>query len=297
MADGAVIVIGQIARADGVPAVIVRGEGLNGAETRRVVFREVGDARQRGADQEHGNDARPGPHSEDHRIESTWRRQPGQADAATRPARYTAEMFPVSDVIPSRRVPVVTIGFIVATGVAMAAGTDVEATFDPVHSIGGAAGWAALVRSPFLHLGWLPAAASMICLWIFGDNIENAMGRGAFLVFFLTVGLLGAAAAASVTPDVLVHAGSAPVAAIMTAYFVLYPRSRVLVVVLLLLQVDVVEIPAVFVASLWVILHFIAGASAIGQGLPSAAAFGPLFAGCAAGALAGLALRRRVRWE
>jgi membrane associated rhomboid family serine protease len=297
MADGAVIVIGHIARPDGVPAVIVRGKRLDGTETRRVVFREVGDARQRGTDQEDGNDARPGPHPEDHRIEGTWRRRTGQADAATRPARYTAEMFPVSDVIPSRRVPVVTIGFIVATALVMAAGADVEATFGPHRGISGAAGWGALVGSLFLHPGWLPAAASMLCLWIFGDNIEDAMGRAAFLAFFLMAGLLGAAAAATASQDVLAHAGSAPVAAIMTAYFVLYPRSRVLVVVLLMLQVDVVEIPAVFVASLWVLLHLIAGSAAIGQGLSSAAAFGPLFAGCAAGALAGLALRRRVQWE
>jgi membrane associated rhomboid family serine protease len=297
MADGAVVVIGQITRSDSVPAVIVRGKRLDGAETRRVVFREVGDARQRGADQEHANDARPGPHPEDHRIESTWRRRTGQADTATRPARYTAEMFPVSDVIPSRRVPVVTIGFIVATAFAMAAGMDVEATSDPDSGISGAVGWAALIRSLFLHPGWLPAAASMLCLWIFGDNVEDAMGRAAFLAFFLMAGLLGAAAAATASQDVLVHAGSAPVAAIMTAYFVLYPRSRVLVVVLLMLQVDVIEIPAVFVASLWVLLHLVAGSAAIGQGLSSAAAFGPLFAGCAAGALAGLALRRRVRWS
>jgi membrane associated rhomboid family serine protease len=176
-------------------------------------------------------------------------------------------MLPVSDVIPSRRTPAVT--------------------------------WTGALWSLFTHFGWMPAAVSMLCLWIFGDNLEGMMGRPAFLTFYLATSMLGVAAHVAASPGIIwpVPAGSAPIAAVMAAYFVLFPRARVLMLVFLIVRRDVVEIPAMFVAGVWILIHFVAGSAAIGQGLASGAAFGPPLAGCAAGALAGLALRRQVRWD
>jgi len=193
-----------------------------------------------------------------------------------------------------------TIALVLINALAFGYGLGLGASpYDTVPAAGGAAGWTAVLMSMFVHAGWLPAGASMLCLWIFGDNVEGVMGRLAFLLFYLAAGALGALAHAAATPGAMapVTAASAPVAAIMAAYFVLYPRSKVLMVVFLILYVDVVEVPAIFLLGFWLLLHVLTGAAAIGTGMPSGAAFGPTLAGLAAGALAGLALRQRVKWD
>jgi membrane associated rhomboid family serine protease len=210
-------------------------------------------------------------------------------------------MFPVSDVIPSRRTPAVTIALILLTAAVAAAGLPpggAGLTVDPSRDAALTFGWTDALGSLFAHFGWMPAAASMLCLWIFGDNIEGTMGRAAFLMFYLATGMLGVAAHIAASPGAVwpVPAGSAPIAALMAAYFVLFPRARVLMAVFLALRLDVVEIPAVAVTGLWIVIHFLAATGAIGQGLTSGAAFGPSLAGAAAGALVGLALRRQIRW-
>lgn len=214
--------------------------------------------------------------------------------------RYTARMIPVSDVIPSRSPPVMTIALVLINALAFGYGLGLGASpYGTVPAAGGGGGWTAVLMSMFLHAGWLPAGASMLCLWVFGDNVEGAMGRLPFLLFYLAAGALGALAQAAATPGAMapLPAASAPVAAVMAAYFVLYPRSKVLMVVFLILYVDVIEVPAIFLLGFWLLVHVLTGAAAIGTGVPSGAAFGPALAGFAAGALAGLAVRRQVKWE
>jgi membrane associated rhomboid family serine protease len=211
-------------------------------------------------------------------------------------------MFPVSDVIPSRRTPAVTITLILLTAAVAAAGLTpggAGLAIDPSRDAAHTFGWTEALSSLFAHFGWMPAAASMLCLWIFGDNIEGTMGRAPFLTFYLATSMLGVAAHVAASPGAAwpVPTGSAPIAALMAAYFVMFPRPRVLMVVVLALRLDVIEIPAVVIAGLWVLIHVLAGMAAIGQGLTSGAAFGPALAGAAAGALVGLALRRQLRWE
>jgi membrane associated rhomboid family serine protease len=216
-----------------------------------------------------------------------------------RGGRYTALMFPVSDVIPSRRTPVITIGLILVNALALVYGPDLRLTTPVEPAATAPAGWMAALTSVFVHIGWLPAVASMLCLWIFGDNVEGAMGRLPFLLFYVAAGTLGAFAhvAASVDAAAPISAASAPVAAVMAAYFVLYPRSQVLMAVFLLLSMDVIEVPAVFLLGFWVLLHAVSTAAAVGAGMTTNAAFVPPVAGFAIGALIGLVLRRRVRWE
>ncbi len=111
-----------------------------------------------------------------------------------------------------------------------------------------------LVTSMFLHAGWLHLGGNMLYLWIFGDNIEDAMGHFKFIVFYLVCGIAGALAhglsdPASVTPMV---GASGAIAGVLGAYLVLHPRTRVLVLALYRIPL---HLPAYIVLGGWVLLQ------------------------------------------
>ncbi len=111
-----------------------------------------------------------------------------------------------------------------------------------------------LVTSMFLHAGWLHLGGNMLYLWIFGDNIEDAMGHFRFIAFYLACGIAGALAhglsdPASVTPMV---GASGAIAGVLGAYLVLHPRVKVLVLVLYRVPV---HLPAYIVLGGWVLLQ------------------------------------------
>jgi rhomboid family protein len=160
-------------------------------------------------------------------------------------------MFPVCDVIPSRRTPYVTLTLIVL----YAAGLIVRP------ALGGTPGPAI----PFL---WLVAAATLLALWLFGENVEDRLGHFGFAA------LCAATAAA--------FGSAAAVSAVMGAYFVFYPQSRVLTAILLPFHFDLTEVPAVFFLATWGLLQALADVNAVTSHL---AAFG-------CGGLAALAWRQ-----
>ena len=113
--------------------------------------------------------------------------------------RHTAydAMFPISDVIPSRTTPVVTIALIIAqrAGVpvrAAAAGRGAEAFMLHTRWCRRTFAGRTLLTSMFLHGGWLHFGGNMLYLWIFGDNVEDRLGHGRFLVFYLFCGVVAA---------------------------------------------------------------------------------------------------------
>lgn len=111
-----------------------------------------------------------------------------------------------------------------------------------------------LVTSMFLHAGWLHLGGNMLYLWIFGDNIEDAMGHFRFIAFYLACGIAGALAhilsdPASVVPMV---GASGAIAGVLGAYLVLYPRVRVLMLVLFGIPI---RLPAYIVLGGWVLLQ------------------------------------------
>ncbi|MBI3997726.1 MAG: rhomboid family intramembrane serine protease [Armatimonadetes bacterium] len=122
-----------------------------------------------------------------------------------------------------------------------------------------------LVTSMFLHGSWLHLGGNMLYLWVFGDNIEDAMGHGRFLVFYLLTGV-GAALAHVLTqptsPVPLVGASGA-IAAVLGAYLVLYPRASILSLVFLGYFARVMELPAVLVLSLWFLIQVVQGLGAL----------------------------------
>jgi membrane associated rhomboid family serine protease len=110
-----------------------------------------------------------------------------------------------------------------------------------------------LITSMFLHGGLLHLGGNMLYLWIFGDNIEDRMGRFRFLAFYLICGI--AAAFAQALPDansvVPMIGASGAVSGVLGAYLVLYPRAKVLVAVPLLIVFYTFHLPALAVLGVW----------------------------------------------
>jgi membrane associated rhomboid family serine protease len=179
-------------------------------------------------------------------------------------------MFPVSDVIPTRSTPLVTIGLLTAS----AAGFLYQLQLDArelrvlVETYGiasGSWGWRPALVSLFLHAGWLHAGTNLVYLWLFGPNVENCFGRLWFLLFYLGCGAAAGAVQAmtqswSAAPMI---GASGAVAGVMGAYLVLYPRSRVLTAVLVP-SPDLAEIPALFYMAIWFTLQLFSAAGSLG---------------------------------
>jgi membrane associated rhomboid family serine protease len=171
-------------------------------------------------------------------------------------------MIPIRDVIPTRGTPWVTVTLIAATLLASAASgwLDAEARTTLYFRFGlvpADPAWLPLVTSLFLHSGWLHLIPNLLALWIFGENVEDRMGHARFAVFYLLCGAAGNAAGCWAAPDIaapMVGPGAA-VAGVTGAYFTLFPRSRILVVLPLVVVVDIVEMPAPILAAFWVVIQ------------------------------------------
>ena len=126
-----------------------------------------------------------------------------------------------------------------------------------------AAGLLSILTSMFLHGSWLHIIGNMWALYIFGDNIEDRLGHGTYLAFYLICGF-----AASFT-HILLNLGSnvpsvgasGAIAGVMGAYFVLYPRSRVLTIVPLIVFFTFWWLPAWIVLGYWFVVQFFSGAA------------------------------------
>src|SRR5919106_5815657 len=106
-------------------------------------------------------------------------------------------MFPVSDVIPSRTTPYVTVGLIALNALAFLVelSLDERALQELVQVFGvvpASFAWPAVVTSMFLHGGWLHILGNMLYLWIFGDNVEDRLGHVRYLMFYLFCGAIAA---------------------------------------------------------------------------------------------------------
>jgi len=117
-----------------------------------------------------------------------------------------------------------------------------------------------LLTSMFMHGGWLHLLGNMLFLFIFGDNVEHAMGRLKFVGFYLIAGLVGALAQIAINADSQIPSlgASGAISGVLGAYLVMFPGNRVLV----FLFRAVVWVPALLVIGLWALLQFVSG---IGQ--------------------------------
>lgn len=225
-------------------------------------------------------------------------------------------MIPIGDANPTRRMAVVTYGLIVASVLVFlyelrlqsTGGTEAISRFITLwgvvprqistalaHADLFSATWLTVFSSLFIHAGWAHLLGNMLYLWIFGNNVEDRIGRLGFLAFYLFGGLVAALAQTAIDPHsrVPLVGASGAIAAVLGAYLVLWPGATVVTIVPLGFFLLPVRLPAVVVLGFWFVLQFTLGFASLG--VPTAAEGGvALFAhigGFVAGALIGLLLR------
>ncbi|MFB3881944.1 MAG: rhomboid family intramembrane serine protease [Armatimonadota bacterium] len=135
-----------------------------------------------------------------------------------------------------------------------------------IRSLGGAAGvptsqlqpiWLTIFTSMFLHGGFMHIAGNMLYLWVFGNNVEDALGHVRFVVFYFICGGLAALAqiAMSASSPVPMVGASGAIAGVLGAYYMKFPHARVQCLVFLFFFITVVMLPAGFVLALWFLLQ------------------------------------------
>jgi membrane associated rhomboid family serine protease len=127
--------------------------------------------------------------------------------------------------------------------------------------------WLTLVTSMFLHGGILHLLGNMLFLWIFGGNVEDAMSRWRYLLFYLLGGLAAIGLQTLIEPNSTVPTvgASGAIAAVLGGYILLYPRARVVTVVFLILLFTLIELPAWLLLGLWFAEQAIVGATSLGD--------------------------------
>jgi membrane associated rhomboid family serine protease len=123
------------------------------------------------------------------------------------------------------------------------------------------------ITSQFLHGGWLHILGNMLFLWIFGANVEDAMGRWRFPLFYVAGGLAASALQIAIHPDATAPTigASGAIAAVLGGYIVLYPRARVVTIVILIFFFTLIELPAWVMLGVWFAEQAIFAATSVGN--------------------------------
>lgn len=181
-------------------------------------------------------------------------------------------MFPLYDTLRSRRSPIVNWMLILLNGMAFyyelklgAAGLNrfihtwglipFQLTSNPAET------WITIFTSMFLHGGWFHILSNMWVLAIFGDNIEDRMGGGRYLIFYLLSGTAAALMQVFLSPasnQPMVGASGA-IAGVLGAYLILFPRARIASLVPIFFIFTVIEIPAVIFLGFWFVSQLFSG--------------------------------------
>ena len=187
-------------------------------------------------------------------------------------------MLPLTDHLPARRTPVINY-LIIAANVAMffwelSLGPNVQRALYEVAFVPRRF-WVpgyllpniiTIFVSMFLHGGFLHIASNMLYLWIFGDNVEDRLGRGRYLLFYLVCGFGATLTHAFFNPGSNVPAigASGAIAGVLGAYLVLYPTQRVTTLIPIFIFIMIREIPAIFLLGFWFVLQLFAGVGSLG---------------------------------
>lgn len=179
--------------------------------------------------------------------------------------------IPLKDINPTERRPIITwilialnivvFAFQLAAGEGFAEAWGVSAaelTGDP-----GVHGYARLFTSMFVHVGWLHLIGNLWFLHVFGDNVEDALGRGPFVAFFLASGIAAVATHVAIDPasELPMVGASGAIAGVLGGYLVLYPKARVVT----LLLVFFVEVPAWVFLFVWFTLQLVNAFYSLGR--------------------------------
>jgi len=224
-------------------------------------------------------------------------------------------MIPIRDQIPTRRVPYVNYLLIAANVFVFIlqwlAGSNqdalvyqfalIPASFSNGIGFGDIAD---IFSSMFMHAGLAHLGGNMLYLWIFGDNVEDSMGHGRYLLFYLVGGLVASLAHIFTNPtsQIPTVGASGAIAAVLGAYLVLYPNSRVLTIIPLGFFLRMTMIPAAIVLGLWFVFQLFSGVISMGGPDVGGVAFWAHIGGFVAGViLAKIFARKRypdtiLRW-
>src|SRR3954466_13809168 len=160
-------------------------------------------------------------------------------------------MIPLRDVIPSRTTPYITVTIIALNAIAWLFELSLphEALNDFLTIYGVVPAYFSaptLITSMFLHGSWLHVIGNMWYLWIFGDNVEDRVGHGRFIAFYLLCGIAAAMGKVVMNSSSLLPTigASGAIAGVMGAYFILYPQSRVLTLIPIF-WFEIIEVPAI----------------------------------------------------
>lgn len=225
-------------------------------------------------------------------------------------------MIPYKDDNPTERIPIVTIVLIVINVIVFIAeladssgksvyfygaipsallGADSDQPVSPPVT---------LLTSMFMHGGILHLLGNMLYLWIFGNNVEDRMGKPRFIAFYALGGVVAAYAHALSAPDSVMPmiGASGAIAAVLGAYLLLYPKAQVHTLIFLGFFVQVVRLPALIVIGFWAIIQIasglLEGTSGAGGGVAWFAHVGGFVFGLsAARVFIRDKYRRRIRWS
>ena len=205
-------------------------------------------------------------------------------------------MIPLRDVIPARTTPYVTVSLVVINALVflyqLSLGGGINNFVLTYGLVPAYFSWVSVVTSMFLHGGFLHVAGNMLYLWIFGDNVEDRMGHGRFLAFYLLCGIAAALGQTLTVPhsQTPMVGASGAIAGVMGAYFVLYPHSRIVTLLPLFIFWQIIEVPAVLFLGLWFVLQLFNGVGIMLMAAQGAPAGGIAFWAHVAGFLAGVVL-------
>jgi len=175
------------------------------------------------------------------------------------------------------------------------AGTSFPLTPDSVCTLSGdGSSWHTVITSMFMHGGWMHLIGNMWFLWIFGNNVEDAMGHFRFVLFYLLCGISAAALQTALDPNSVIPmvGASGAIGGVMGAYVLMYPRVHVHLFVFLGFYATTFAVPAYFMLGYWFLVQLVSGSVAIGaQG--GGVAFWAHVGGFVAGALLSLVFRNR----
>lgn len=146
------------------------------------------------------------------------------------------------------------------------AGTRVPLGAHAACELGPSPQWATLVTSMFMHGGWFHLIGNMWFLAVFGDNVEDSMGRARFLAFYVLCGLAAALAQVFAQPDSALPmvGASGAIGGVMGAYAVLYPRAPVHLLLVIVFYFTRIVVPAWFMLGYWFVIQLISGLGSIG---------------------------------
>lgn len=226
-------------------------------------------------------------------------------------------MIPLHDDNPTEITPVVTIALIVACSLVFlyeaslpepaaeafvfAYGAIPAAIFGYEEPSAEAVGFPitlTLLTSMFLHGGWMHLIGNMLYLWIFGNNIEDAMGHVKFIVFYVVCGILAAMSHAVTDPSSTVPmvGASGAISGVLGAYLLLFPRAQVLVLIPMGVFTRTMYVPAGFVLGMWFVVQLLSGGMSLGRGGGGVAWFAHVGGFVAGMALVGLFKHPHVRF-